>query len=57
MMVALGEKLWIYGCMMLYMLYACIFMLIIAKENYPFDNDIIVKKAQLDDLKNLMKKP
>lgn len=40
-LVVMGQNLWIYGVMILFMFYGIIIMLEISKEYYPTNNDVI----------------
>ena len=51
LMVSLGQQYWIYGFMILYLLYAGTFVVLMAKNNFPYEGDIISSELKLDDLK------
>lgn len=53
LMIGLGDRFWIYGYMILYIIYAVAFIYIIAKNNFPFSSDIILKSSRMG---NLMKR-
>lgn len=41
LMIGLGQDYWIYGFMILYVLYAGTFAVLMAKNNFPYQGDII----------------
>lgn len=43
LMVVFGEGFWIYGYMVLYVLYAVVFYWLIAKARFPFEGDVVLK--------------
>jgi hypothetical protein len=49
-LVVMGQNLWIYGVMILYMFYGIVVMLEIAKEYYPTNNDVIRDHVTLGEL-------
>jgi hypothetical protein len=53
LMIGLGDRFWIYGYMVLYIIYAVAFIYIIAKNNFPFSSDIVLKSSRMG---NLMKR-
>ena len=48
--ICFGEYYWLYGCMILYMLYGFVFVFKIAKLFYPLDSEVVVIEAGLQDL-------
>lgn len=56
LMVAFGEGYWLYGYMVLYVVYSFAFMLTIAKNRFPFEGEI-VRQYEVDDLKKLTAAP
>ena len=53
LMIAFGKSFWILGFYLLYLIYALTFVNIIARNNFPFADDIVLRSAQLDGLKNM----
>ena len=49
-MIGLGDRFWIYGYMILYIIYAVAFIYIIAKNNFPFSSDIVLKSSRMGNL-------
>lgn len=56
LMVILGEKYWIYGFMFLYCLYAVALLYIVAKQNFPTMNEVVVRRQSLSKLIPKLKK-
>lgn len=50
LMVILGEKFWVYGFMILYMMYAIALLYMAAKNTFPLINQVVLSKKV--DLKN-----
>jgi hypothetical protein len=44
LMVVLGEKFWIYGFMFLYVLYAVALLYLVARQNFPLMNEVVVRR-------------
>ena len=49
-MVGLGENYWLYGFMILYMIYALVFVYQITKTLFPFESDVVQHERSLVDL-------
>jgi len=49
--VAFGEGYWIYGYMVLYILYATVFGWLIAKKHFPFEGDVVLENAKAAKMK------
>jgi hypothetical protein len=49
-MIFLGEGYWIYGYMMLYILYAASFVYLISKRLYPFQGEVVLREAKVSHL-------
>jgi hypothetical protein len=47
LMIILGERYWIYGFMILYLVYAVSFVYMIAKNRFPFEDDVVLKQAKI----------
>ncbi len=45
-MVFLGDSMWIYGCMIIYLIYGSDLVLQIAQKRFPFDQDIFDEKVK-----------
>jgi hypothetical protein len=41
--IAFGEGYWVYGFMILYLVYALFFVFLIARISFPFEYDILIK--------------
>ena len=50
LMIFLGQDYWIYGFMILYILYAVTFVILIARFNFPYEGDITPKELKLNDI-------
>lgn len=50
MMIAYGDGFWIYGYMILFVVYACALSYLIAKNRYPFEGDVVKKNAQIENM-------
>jgi hypothetical protein len=50
MMVALGSAYFIYGYMLLYIMYSSAFVYNIAKNRFPFEGEVVLKAASLRNL-------
>lgn len=48
LMIGLGTYYWVYGYMVLYVIYALTFVFIIARNNFPYADDIVLRSHQLD---------
>ena len=48
LMIALGSDYWIYGYMILYLIYALAFVLQISKNRFPFEDDIVLKSSGIE---------
>mmetsp|Transcript_25040 Transcript_25040/g.38848 ORF Transcript_25040/g.38848 Transcript_25040/m.38848 type:complete len:519 (+) Transcript_25040:941-2497(+) len=59
LMIGLGSKYWIYGYMILYMIYALAFAFQIARNRFPFEDDVVLKSSGIEgflaDSKGVMK--
>ena len=53
MMVGLGMRHWIYGYIILYLLYAIVFINLIAKDYFPLQGEIVTKNPDGWTLKSL----
>ena len=53
LMIAFGKSFWILGFYLLYIIYALTFVNIIARNNFPFADDIVLRSAQLDGIKKM----
>lgn len=53
LMVILGQDKFIYGFMILYLLYALAFVFQMARNRFPLEGDIVLKSAKIDRLINL----
>ena len=42
-LIAFGEGYWVYGFMILYLVYAVFFIFLITKISFPFEYDILIK--------------
>ncbi len=42
-LIAFGEGYWVYGFMILYLVYALFFVFLIARISFPFEYDILIK--------------
>jgi hypothetical protein len=51
LMIGLGTYYWVYGYMVLYVIYALTFVFIIARNNFPFADDIVLRSQQLGTIK------
>ena len=49
-MTACGELFWLYGFMILYVIYAACFVFQISKRMFPLDHEILVKEVAIADL-------
>lgn len=47
MMVALGQNYFIYGYMMLYIMYSVAFVYQIARNRFPYEGDVVLQAATL----------
>ena len=50
LMVGLGKLYWIYGYIILYLIYALVFVFQIAHNYFPLERDIILKSAKLQNI-------
>ena len=50
LMVVLGQSLWIYGVMALYMLYGIFLVLEVAKDIYPVNTDVLRDRVTISEL-------
>lgn len=50
LMIGLGQNYWIFGYMILYLIYAVAFVFMIAKNRFPFEDDVVLKKVELGEL-------
>lgn len=48
LMVSFGEGYWVYGYMILYIMYATAFVYLIAKKFFPLQGEIILKSQRVD---------
>ena len=48
-MVSLGQDLWFYGYIGLYTLYSIAFVWLISKNKFPFEGDIVLKNATVNE--------
>ena len=48
LMVALGAGRWIYGYMILYLLYGLVFAYQIARNRFPFEGDVVLRSAKIE---------
>ena len=51
LMVSLGNQYWIFGYIILYFLYAIAFLIMILRKHFPFEGDVVLKRAKI---KNIM---
>jgi len=47
LMIGLGEWYWIYGIMILYLVYSIFFNYEIARKRFPSDGDVLKKKQTM----------
>jgi hypothetical protein len=47
MMVAMGASYFIYGYMLLYIMYSTAFVFQIARNRFPFEGDVVLEAATL----------
>ena len=50
LMIGLGEHYWIYGYIILYLIYSIVFIVQIARNYFPLEGDIVLKSAKLENL-------
>jgi len=50
LMVSLGDQYWIFGYIILYLLYAVAFLLMIAKHHFLFEGDVVIKGRKITNL-------
>ena len=50
LIIGLGESYWIYGYIVLYLVYAIVFIIQIARNYFPLEGDIVLKSAKLSNL-------
>jgi hypothetical protein len=55
MMVSLGANYFIYGYMLLYIMYSLAFVYQIARNRFPFEGDVVLKAANLKNFAESMK--
>lgn len=57
LMVSLGQDFWIYGYVILYVLYGLVFVFQIARNRFPFEDDVVLKHLSLKEFLKGSKKP
>jgi len=50
LMVIFGEKLWVYGFMVLFVMYGVWLVYLITKENFPLESDVVLQKHKVADM-------
>jgi len=48
LMVALGANHWIYGYMILYLMYGLVFAYQVARNRFPFEGDVVLRSAKIE---------